>query len=136
LERNSNQQKAIRLSGRLNLISNSIKYSRLEEAPYIKISATRVYGIDSSFVLGEYESAKEYMQIQLQDNGQGFTNDQARQIFKIFQRLPQHRSEYTGTGIGQAIVQRVVENHKGYIKAEGVPGKGATFTILLPMGVS
>jgi signal transduction histidine kinase len=116
-----------------NLISNSIKYSRLGITPQITITSSLIQGKETDFALSELEVNKEFLQIQLQDNGQGFNKDQAQQIFKIFQRLPQHRNEYSGTGIGLAIVQRVVENHKGYIKAEGRPGEGATFTILLPI---
>ena len=117
-----------------NLIGNAIKYSKPEESPQISITATVIAGKDAGFDLSDHEAQKQFCRIQVQDNGQGFTADQADQIFKIFQRLPQHRLEYAGTGIGLAIVQRVVENHKGYIKAEGVPGVGATFTILLPVG--
>jgi signal transduction histidine kinase len=117
-----------------NLISNSLKYSRLEAAPKIRISSTTTRGKDAAgFALAAHESEKQYWLIELSDNGQGFDQEQATQIFKIFQRLPQHRTEYTGTGIGLAIVQRVVENHSGYIRAEGVPGEGATFKILLPV---
>lgn len=116
-----------------NLISNSIKYGRPEAAPHITITASLIQGKDTGITLGEYEKAKDFLQIQLSDNGQGFDQEQAQQIFKIFQRLPQHRNECAGTGIGLAIVQRVVENHNGYIKAEGIPGVGATFTILLPV---
>jgi signal transduction histidine kinase len=116
-----------------NLISNSLKYSRSEVAPHITITASIIQGKDTGVVLGDYEKAKDFWQIKLRDNGQGFNQEQAQQIFKIFQRLPQHRNECSGTGIGLAIVQRVVENHNGYIKAEGIPGRGAIFTILLPV---
>ena len=117
-----------------NLIGNAIKYSKPERTPKVSITATVIAGKDAGFDLSDHEAQKQFCRIQVQDNGQGFTAEQAGQIFKIFQRLPQHRLEYAGTGIGLAIVQRVVENHKGYIKAEGVPGVGATFTILLPVG--
>jgi signal transduction histidine kinase len=117
-----------------NLIGNAIKYSKPEVTPNIRITASVIDGKDARFNLSEYESQKQFCCIQVQDNGLGFTEEQAGQIFKIFQRLPQHRLEYSGTGVGLAIVQRVVENHKGYIKAEGMPGVGATFTILLPVG--
>jgi signal transduction histidine kinase len=116
-----------------NLISNSIKYSRPGVAPHITITSDLVPGKNTGIAISDFEAEKDYLLIQLQDNGQGFNKEQAQQIFKIFQRLPQHRNEYAGTGIGLAIVQRVVENHKGFIKAEGIPGEGATFTILLPV---
>ena len=115
-----------------NLISNALKYSRPEVAPHITISASLTKGKDTGINMGEYEKEKNFWQIKLKDNGQGFDQEQAKQIFKIFQRLPQHRNECAGTGIGLAIVQRVVENHNGYIEAEGIAGMGATFTILLP----
>ncbi|ANE51273.1 sensor histidine kinase [Flavisolibacter tropicus] len=116
-----------------NLLSNSLKYSRPDVRPHITIVSKAVVGKDTGFVLAPQESEKPFWLIELKDNGQGFTQEQATQIFKIFQRLPQHRTEYAGTGIGLAIVQRVVENHCGYIRAEGIPDEGATFKILLPV---
>jgi light-regulated signal transduction histidine kinase (bacteriophytochrome) len=65
------------------------------------------------------------------DNGIGFEPQYAEKIFKIFHRL-HSQTEYEGTGIGLTIVQKVVENHHGLIKAEGESGKGAKFTIYLP----
>ena len=115
-----------------NLLSNSIKYSRQGVPPCVTITCTPKSGKDAGFVLAEYAAGQDYCLLEIKDNGQGFNQEQAGQIFKIFQRLPQHRLEYTGTGIGLAIVQRVVENHRGYIRAAGVPGQGATFSILLP----
>ena len=100
--------------------------------PVIQISATTMPGAQVDLPLTDTERQQSFLVIQLQDNGQGFTDDEAKQIFKIFQRLPKHRQEYAGTGIGLAIVQRVVENHKGYITATGVEGSGATFTVYLP----
>ena len=119
-----------------NLISNSLKYCRLEETPRITITSTLVIGKESGFELAEHYAERHYWLIQVKDNGQGFTQEQSKQIFKIFQRLPQHRTDYAGTGIGLAIVQRVVESHSGHISAEGVPGEGATFKILLPAHTS
>jgi light-regulated signal transduction histidine kinase (bacteriophytochrome) len=116
-----------------NLLSNSLKYSSLERRPMISIEADIINGSQTGFELGEFEIKQQYLHIVLKDNGQGFSNEDALRIFKIFQRLPQHINEYKGTGIGLAIVQRVVQSHKGYIKAEGIPGVGATFTIILPV---
>jgi signal transduction histidine kinase len=61
----------------------------------------------------------------------GFDNKYGEQIFKVFERL-HGRDEYEGTGIGLAICRKVVERHGGTIMAEGVVGKGSTFTITLP----
>ena len=116
-----------------NLISNSIKYSRIDVRPEISITATLTAGVDMALELNDQEKQQQYYQVELKDNGQGFSDEEAGQIFKIFQRLPQHRSDYSGTGIGLAIVQRVVQNHKGFITAEGVPGSGASFKIYLPV---
>ena len=115
-----------------NLIGNSLKYSRADAEPVIHISSSMVTGSDTGLDLNEQEKGQQYLKIELKDNGQGFSDEEAGQIFKIFQRLPQHRHEHNGTGIGLAIVQRVVQNHKGFITAHGVPGEGATFIVYLP----
>ena len=67
----------------------------------------------------------------LRDNGIGFRQEEAERIFNVFQRL--HGSaEFTGNGIGLAIVRKVIENHKGFIWAEGKPDKGSAFYVMLP----
>jgi signal transduction histidine kinase len=69
--------------------------------------------------------------IPVRDNGIGFPQEDAERIFNVFTRL-HGNSEYRGTGVGLSIVQKVVDNHHGYIWAESTPGEGATFRILLP----
>jgi len=69
--------------------------------------------------------------IRVQDNGIGFTAADRERIFKPFLRL-HHRSDYEGSGIGLAIVQRIVERHHGRIEAEGELSVGACFTVYLP----
>jgi signal transduction histidine kinase len=114
-----------------NVISNSLKYSRADVPPEINITCKRVTGKDAgTTVLPEHEE-KEYHLITLRDNGIGFQQQYAQKIFDMLQRLHQ-KSEYSGTGIGLSIARKVVENHNGYIWAEGEPGKGATFSILFP----
>ncbi|HEY1021512.1 MAG TPA: ATP-binding protein, partial [Flavisolibacter sp.] len=116
-----------------NLLSNALKYSHHDKQPEIIVSFGIMNGKETGLAISEWEMQQSFCVISVKDNGQGFTAEEATQIFKIFQRLPQHRYEQSGTGIGLAIVQRVVENHKGYIRAEGVPGEGATFKIYLPV---
>jgi light-regulated signal transduction histidine kinase (bacteriophytochrome) len=85
-----------------NLISNSLNYSRSEVAPHITITASLIQGKDTGVVLGDYEKAKDFWQIKLRENSQGFNQELAQQVFKIFQGLPQHLNECSGTGIGLA----------------------------------
>ncbi len=72
-----------------------------------------------------------YYHLQISDNGIGFEPEYKNRIFEVFQRL-NTESEFTGTGIGLAIVKKIVENHKGIITANGEKDKGATFDIYLP----
>ncbi|GAA4331304.1 sensor histidine kinase [Flaviaesturariibacter amylovorans] len=114
-----------------NLIGNALKYSREEAAPEVQIRC----GVQATRSLPEdwpgKEGAQQYYVLEVADNGLGFEQQHARRIFQLFQRL-HGRSEYEGTGIGLAIVQKVVENHEGFIHAEGRPGEGARFLIYLP----
>jgi light-regulated signal transduction histidine kinase (bacteriophytochrome) len=104
-----------------NLILNSLKFSKIEEPPLININS-------------EVESTDEktYARIAVSDNGIGFEQEFAQDIFKTFTRL--HPAEdYEGTGLGLALCKKIVERHGGTITANGEPDKGATFTILLPI---
>jgi len=74
----------------------------------------------------------EYCHISISDNGIGFEQEYGKKIFEVFQRL-HGKSEYAGTGIGLAIVKKIVENHHGIITATGQKNKGATFTIYIPI---
>ncbi len=116
-----------------NLISNALKFRQPGQTPIISVMARLVPGRDTPFSLTPTDGDRLFYQITVADNGIGFEPHYAQQIFQIFQRL-HGRTQYEGTGIGLAIVQKVVENHQGYIRAEGQPGAGATFDILLPAG--
>lgn len=120
-----------------NLLSNALKFTRTEVVPQLQIKADVVHGFDlvrpdGSLPISESMVATAFHRIQVIDNGIGFDSRYAEQIFEVFQRL-HTRAQYTGTGIGLSIVRKVVENHQGYIIAEGQPGVGATFTILVPI---
>lgn len=114
-----------------NLISNALKYSKPGVAPVIEITSKEVLGEESGFEIILEDKQTPFHLISINDNGIGFEQQYANQIFKIFTRL-HGKNEYAGTGIGLAIVQKVIQNHKGYIMAEGEPGVGASFKVLLP----
>jgi PAS domain S-box-containing protein len=112
-----------------NLISNSLKFHRPEEAPNIKIQATALNGQDRHSP-GD-AGAVDFQKIMVMDNGIGFDDKQGERIFQVFQRL-HGRSEYEGTGIGLATCRKIVERHGGTISAQSVQGQGTTFIIMLP----
>lgn len=111
-----------------NLISNSIKYSKTGIPPHIKISAKKITTKNNS--LGLRPNYK-YLVLTIVDKGIGFDQQYAEKIFELFQRL-HRKEEYPGTGIGLAIVKKIVQNHHGVIKAKSSMGKGATFEIYIP----
>ena len=113
-----------------NLVSNSLKFSDPVRPLVIRVKSHTGQGKALSFA--KLEPDRVYCHIILKDNGIGFDPQYNEQIFGLFQRL-YGKSEYPGTGIGLAICKKIVENHSGYITAEGDPGIGATFHIYLPV---
>ena len=99
-----------------NLISNALKFSSRAARPVIEIGASRCDGMNEYYV---------------KDNGVGFDMAYADRLFGVFQRL-HSPDDFEGTGIGLANVQRIVHRHGGAVRAEGVPGEGATFFFALP----
>ena len=115
-----------------NLIGNALKYSKKDVRPVITISSRIVNGREFAEHVSMEEYGKRFYLIEVIDNGIGFEQEYAKQIFEMFKRL-HGRSEYSGTGVGLSIARKVVENHKGVIWAEGKLGEGAAFKILLPL---
>ena len=112
-----------------NLISNSLKYSKKDVRPEIHIRHD-ISTAGSNGALKEGEA--RYCRIFIEDNGIGFDQKYAEQIFDMFRRL--HPSaEYEGTGIGLALCKKIVEKHNGFISARGKPGEGAVFVVSLPI---
>ncbi|HXI37108.1 MAG TPA: ATP-binding protein, partial [Burkholderiales bacterium] len=104
-----------------NLIGNAVKYSAAGAAPRIEVRGARLQ------VGGRGEL--EYL---VRDNGVGFDMRDAGRLFEAFQRLPSANG-FGGSGIGLAIVQRILRRHGGDIRAESAPGLGATFRFTLPV---
>lgn len=114
----------------LNLIGNSIKYQSKGTEPKINITYERINALEDDKLV---KPKKEfYHKLEFSDNGIGFSNEYAEQIFVLFNRL-HNKSDYSGTGIGLSICKKIIENHAGYIFADGVTGEGATFTVYLPI---
>lgn len=100
-----------------NLLSNSIKYSKPDVAPTIEVSCRQ----DDRF-----------FEIDFRDNGIGFDEKYVPQMFALFQRL-HPKNVYEGTGLGLAICKKIAELHNGKISAKAEEGKGATFSVSLPI---
>jgi signal transduction histidine kinase len=99
-----------------NLLSNAIKFSGKEIAPVIEVSAT----------INDHEHIYS-----VRDNGAGFDPNYSERLFGVFQRL-HHDHEFPGTGVGLALVHKIVMRHGGRIWAESAPAAGATFHFALP----
>jgi len=98
-----------------NLLANAVKFTGTRRRPAIEVGGYK-----------EGESCVLY----IRDNGVGFDMNQYDKLFGLFQRL--HGSKFEGTGVGLTIVQRIIQRHGGFIKAEGKVNSGATFLFSLP----
>ncbi len=113
----------------LNLISNSLKFS--EKDPVIHITSKILSAREIQTAM-EIDAEKKYMALVFKDNGIGFEQQYADKIFTIFQRL-NNKQDYAGTGIGLALCKKIVENHHGFITVNSEVGKGAEFSVYLPI---
>ncbi|MES2431783.1 MAG: PAS domain S-box protein [Bacteroidota bacterium] len=100
----------------INFISNAVKYSRKAEHPVIEIGSIPDDKNDVFYI---------------KDNGVGFDSQYKNKLFKVFQRL-HSLNEFEGTGVGLAIVEKIISKHNGKVWAEAEPDKGATFYFSLP----
>ncbi|UZO81121.1 ATP-binding protein [Aquimarina sp. ERC-38] len=114
-----------------NIISNALKYTKPGVPPEILIKSQKVPAskLKSLTIKSRYKS---YMEISCSDNGIGFKQEYAEKIFLLFQRLHQ-KTEYSGTGIGLAICQKIMNTHEGFILAKSTKGEGAQFFLYFPV---
>lgn len=96
-----------------NLVSNAIKYSSPDRRPEVKVSTTR---------------QGDFIVLKVADNGLGIKKEAREKVFGMFKRLHNH---VEGTGVGMAIVKRIIENNGGKIELESEPGQGSTFYVYL-----
>ena len=112
-----------------NLVNNALKFSQKEIPLQIEIKSRIVSG--EELQNDKLSTTENYCHISFKDNGIGFEPEHSEKIFGVFQRL-HSRDIYDGTGIGLAIVKKIVENHNGIISATAKPMEGATFNIYIP----
>ncbi|WP_309614847.1 chemotaxis protein CheB [Flavobacterium sp.] len=112
-----------------NLIGNALKFSKQNIPPHIIITSDIIKG--SKEKNPNLSSEKEYCHITFADNGIGFEKEFNQKVFEVFQKL-HGKEEYAGTGIGLAIVKKIVENHQGEITVKSELNKGTKFDIYLP----
>lgn len=112
-----------------NILANSLKFSIPGLPPHIVISAVLKPGSQIDQVAINH--SLEYCHIRISDNGIGFDPQYSEVIFEVFQRL-HSKDIYKGSGIGLAIVKKIVENHDGVISASGRLNGGAVFNIFIP----
>nr|WP_315255679.1 ATP-binding protein [uncultured Flavobacterium sp.] len=116
-----------------NLISNSLKFSIPEVELQITIQSAILKNSEfRKLNLPNSPQICDYWNLTFKDNGIGFEAHHNQNIFIIFQRL-HHLEEYSGTGIGLAIVKKIVDNHNGIIVADGNLKKGVIFNIYIPI---
>ncbi|MEO5905563.1 MAG: ATP-binding protein, partial [Saprospiraceae bacterium] len=112
-----------------NLIGNALKFSSPHRHPHIIIKSHTAKGL--TFKHESLSAQKLYYHVSVEDNGVGFDPQYSERVFEIFERL-HDKDLYPGTGIGLAIVKKIVDNHNGFITATSEVDQGTTFDIYFP----
>ena len=113
-----------------NLLSNAIKFRKKDEPPVINIQVEKKGSAELAAFNGNTNGTNYYM-ITVADNGIGFENKYAEDIFRVFKRLHSYH-EYEGSGVGLSICKKIIEKHNGFIAVESKPNVGTSFFIGLP----
>jgi light-regulated signal transduction histidine kinase (bacteriophytochrome) len=111
-----------------NLIGNALKYQKKNIDPEVKITSDITGALNGKIK----DTNNKYCRIFIEDNGIGFDQKYAEEIFGMFKRL-HHNTEFEGTGIGLALCKKIVEQHKGYISARSKINEGSTFIVSIPL---
>jgi signal transduction histidine kinase len=112
-----------------NLISNALKFTREDVHPIITVSGERISELNFN---SRPDPLGPYCKITVSDNGIGFNEIYLDKVFTIFQRLNPPEA-FEGTGIGLAIVKKIVDRHSGIITAKSKEGQGASFVVIFPV---
>ncbi len=115
-----------------NLLSNALKFTPAETIPHIELTCDCRDRSELPSDVRPNGNADRFCQINVSDQGVGFDIKYLDRIFQVFQRL-HGKDQFSGTGVGLAICQQVVENHGGAITATSTPGQGSTFSVYLPV---
>lgn len=114
-----------------NLLSNALKFTKPNTPPVIEIRSREISVEEVQAWIPKPYRTRPYYLLSFKDNGIGFENKYADQIFEVFKRL-HNRNLYPGSGIGLSLCRRIVENHEGKLFVTSEPEVGTTFHIILP----
>jgi PAS domain S-box-containing protein len=114
-----------------NLMSNALKFTKPDVIPVVEVQSRMITLSEAATYFRIPEQGKQYYDISFKDNGIGFDNKYAEQIFEVFKRL-HNRNEYPGSGIGLSLCRKIVGNHGGHMFVLSAPGEGTIFHIILP----
>ena len=112
----------------LNLLRNSLKFSKKDVPPHIRIHTST---IEKEVIQEDLPVIRTFYKISFTDNGVGFDNEYASQIFEVFKRV-HNASQYQGSGIGLAICKKIMQNHNGFIDASSEKNVGTTINLYFP----